>query len=174
LPKGHVAVYEGEVDIHLNPKIGPDWMVRGQQKEVVTPGQNQKRYLAGATNAVHREMVWVEGPRKCSQLFVELLGKLAQVYAHAKVVHVILDDYRIHHSRITQMVVASSGGRIPLHFLTPCCPDENKIEWLWQHLHAEVTRNHRWASMDDLMHNVCRFLRPHARRARRGRQRHAA
>lgn len=47
LPKGHVAVYEDEVDIHLNPKIGLDWMVRGQQKEVVTPGQNQKRYLAG-------------------------------------------------------------------------------------------------------------------------------
>jgi hypothetical protein len=34
--------------LHLNPKIGLDWMARGQQKEVVTPGQNQKRYLAGA------------------------------------------------------------------------------------------------------------------------------
>lgn len=48
LPSDHVAVYEDEVDIHLNPKIGWDWMVRGQQKEVVTPGQNVKRYLAGA------------------------------------------------------------------------------------------------------------------------------
>jgi transposase len=38
-----VAVYEDEVDIHLNPKIGPDWMLPGQQKEVRTPGQNQKR-----------------------------------------------------------------------------------------------------------------------------------
>ena len=41
-----VAVYEDEVDIHLNPKIGLDWMLQGQQKEVLTPGQNQKRYLA--------------------------------------------------------------------------------------------------------------------------------
>ena len=47
LPRRHVAVYEDEVDIHLNPKIGLDWMVRGQQKEVETPGQNGKRYLAG-------------------------------------------------------------------------------------------------------------------------------
>lgn len=31
LPKAHVAVYEDEVDIHLNPRIGLDWMVRGQQ-----------------------------------------------------------------------------------------------------------------------------------------------
>jgi transposase len=174
LPKGHVAVYEDEVDIHLNPKIGFDWMVRGQQKEVVTPGRNQKRYLAGAMNAVNREVVWVEGSRKCSQLFIELLGKLSQEYAHAKVIHVILDNYRIHHSRITQMVVASSGGKIALHFLPPYCPDENKIERLWQDLHAEVTRNHRCGSMNELMQNVRRFLRRRAQRAKRWRQRHAA
>ena len=48
LPPDEVAVYEDEVDIPLNPKIGLDWMVTGQQKEVVTPGKNQKSYLAGA------------------------------------------------------------------------------------------------------------------------------
>ncbi len=173
-PKGHVAVYEDEVDIHLNPKIGLDWMVRGQQKEVVTPGQNQKRYLAGAMNGVTGELVWVEGTRKCSDLFIALLGKLARVYAHAKVVHVILDNYRIHHSRITQTVVASAGGKIVLHFLPPYCPNENKIERLWQDLHAEVTRNHRCASMDALMHNVRQFLRRRTQRAKRRRQRRAA
>src|SRR6185312_6454403 len=34
LPADQAAVYEDEVDIHLNPKIGWDWMLRGQQKEV--------------------------------------------------------------------------------------------------------------------------------------------
>lgn len=48
LPRREVAVYEDEVDVHLNPKIGLDWMGHGQQKEVMTPGQNQKHYLAGA------------------------------------------------------------------------------------------------------------------------------
>ena len=174
LPKGHVAVYEDEVDIHLNPKIGLDWMVRGQQKEVETPGQNEKRYLAGAMNATTGELVWVEGMRKNSDLFIALLGKLGQVYAHAKVIHVILDNYRIHHSRITQMVVASAGGKIVLHFLPPYCPNENKIERLWQGLHANVTRNHRCASMDELMHSVRCFLRRRTQRARRWHQRHAA
>lgn len=87
LPKDHVAVYEDEVDIHLNPKIGLDWMVRGQQKEVVTPGQNVKRYPAVAMNAAAAELVWVEGTRKCSDLFIALLERLAKVYAHAKVIH---------------------------------------------------------------------------------------
>jgi hypothetical protein len=57
LPADAVAVYEDEVDIHLNPKIGLDWMGFGQQKEAQTPGQNEKRYLAGAkdvrTGTIH-------------------------------------------------------------------------------------------------------------------------
>ncbi len=47
----HPVFYEDEVDIHLNPKIGADWQLRGQQKRVVTPGQNEKYYLAGALNS---------------------------------------------------------------------------------------------------------------------------
>ncbi len=119
-------------------------------------------------------MAWVEGTRKCSDLFIALLGKLAKVYADAKVIHVILDNYRIHHSRITRTVVTSAGGKIVLHFLPPYCPSENKIERLWQDLHAEVTRNHRCGSMDELMGNVRRFLRRRTQRARRHDQRRAA
>jgi transposase len=44
LPRRERAFYEDEVDVHLNPKIGLDWMVSGQQKEVMTPGKNQKHY----------------------------------------------------------------------------------------------------------------------------------
>ena len=44
-----VAFFEDEVDIHLNPKIGRDWMLRGRQRQILTPGQNRKRYLAGAS-----------------------------------------------------------------------------------------------------------------------------
>ncbi|AIA46986.1 hypothetical protein L085_07685 [Serratia sp. FS14] len=46
----HTVFYEDEVDIHFNPKIGADWQLRGQQKRVVTPGQNEKYYLAGASS----------------------------------------------------------------------------------------------------------------------------
>jgi hypothetical protein len=37
LPRRQVAFYEDEVDIHLNPKIGLDWMVRGLQKNSTFP-----------------------------------------------------------------------------------------------------------------------------------------
>jgi transposase len=168
LPPREVAVYQDEVDIHLNPKIGLDWMNRGQQKEVVTPGQNQKRYLAGALNARTGELTVVEGARKTSALFIDLLKALREAYPTARRIHVILDNFRIHTSKITQMALAAFGGRIVLHFLPPYCPNENKIERLWQDLHGEVTRNHRCSTMDELMRNVWHFIHTRARRNRTG------
>jgi len=163
LPKEHVAVYEDEVDIHLNPKIGLDWMIRGQQKEVLAPGQNAKRYLAGALDAVTGKLIWVEAERKNSGLFIALLTKLAAAYPKAKVIHVILDNYRIHTSKIKQMAVKAFGGRIVLHFLPPYCLNDNKIERVWEDLHAQVTRNHSCPTIKTLMQQVRRWLRRRAR-----------
>jgi transposase len=159
LPRRHVAVYEDEVDIHLNPKIGLDWMGRGQQKEVQTPGQNVKRYLAGALDARTGQVHWVEGQRKTSALFLALLDRLRGVYAQAAVIHVILDNYRIHDSKIVQAALHHWGSRIQLHFLPPYCPNDNKIERVWQDLHANVTRNHTCRTMAALMTDVRYYLR---------------
>jgi len=159
LPKGDVAVYLDEVDIHLNPKIGLDWMNRDQQKEVVTPGQNEKRYLAGALNAATRELTVVEAGHKNSVLFIALLKALREDYPQARRIHVILDNYRIHSSQMSRAAVAGHEGRIVLHFLPPYCPNENRIERLWEDLHAEVTRNHGRATMEELMQDVRWFIR---------------
>jgi transposase len=167
LPRGHVAVYEDEVDIHLNPKIGLDWMGRGQQKEVVTPGQNVKRYLAGALNPHTGQLHWVEGKSKASALFIALVDKLLQVYADATVIHVVLDNYRIHDSKITQVALAGCGGRIQLHFLPPYCPNDNKIERVWKDFHANVTRNHTCRNIHALMREVRYYLRKRNRKIER-------
>jgi transposase len=166
-----VVLYEDEIDIHLNPKIGLDWMVRGQQKEVMTPGQNEKRYLAGAQDPRTGELTWVEGERKTSFLFIQLLWKLIQRYPTARRIHVILDNYAIHSTLQVSLSLASQQGRrIKLHFLPPYCPDENRIERFWQDLHANVTRNHKCADMQQLMRNVHRYLSKHKRALRASKQ----
>jgi transposase len=165
LPRRERAFYEDEVDIHLNPKIGCDWMVEGQQKEVPTPGKNQKRYLAGALEVRTRVLIWVEGERKTSYLFLDLLDKLRQHYPDAKRLHLILDNYRIHSSEIVQAALGGYlAGTIELHFLPPYCPKHNKIERVWEDLHANVTRNHRCADMKELMAEVRYHLRKRNRK----------
>lgn len=76
--------YEDEVDIHLNPKIGADWQLRGQQKRVVTPGQNEKYYLAGALHSGTGKVSYVGGNSKSSTLFISLLKRLKATYPGRK------------------------------------------------------------------------------------------
>jgi transposase len=164
LSRNDALVYEDEVDIHLNPKIGLDWMGLGQQKEAVTPGKNEKRYLAGALDVRTGEIHWVEAHKKDSWLFFDLLKKLTIVYARAKRIHVILDNYGIHSSNIIAVALAHFARRVRLHFLPPYCPDHNKIERTWQDLHANVTRNHQCSNMTELMREVRYYLRKRNRK----------
>jgi transposase len=159
LPADQAALYEDEIDIHLNPKIGPDYMLPGQQKKVLTPGKNVKHYIAGAMDVRTGRLIWVDSHRKRSALFIGLLKKLDQLYVDKKVIHIILDNYIIHSSKITQKAVEKFHGRIVLHFLPPYCPDDNKIErCVWRDFHANVTRNHKCQDMDQLMREVRRYL----------------
>jgi len=158
LPPDEIALFEDEVDIHLNPKIGPDWMLPGTQKMVVTPGKNQKHYIAGAISGWGGELVWVEGPSKCSALFIKLVNQIVARFAHLRRIHLILDNYIIHTSKITQKALQAKQGKVQLHFLPPYCPKHNKIERLWRDLHARITRNHTCKTIEELMTHAADFL----------------
>jgi len=170
------VLYVDEVDIHLNPKIGRDWMLRGQQRRVVTPGKNKKYYLAGALDVRSGRLHAVGDYSKSSRLFGQLLFHLAGRYRRARRIHLVLDNYVIHKSHATERVLATLGDRVVLHFLPPYCPDHNRIERVWLDLHANVTRNHRCQTLRALLDNVVTYLRAYRwRRAARSRQlRHAA
>ena len=154
----NVVVYADEVDIHLNPKLGRDWMLPGTQRLVLTPGNNVKRYLAGAYEPLNDRLVYVEGDRKASWIFLNLLRSLLDTYDRAERIHVILDNFIIHKSGVTQAWLAEFGERLQLHFLPPYCPSENRIERLWLDLHANVTRNHRQKTIGALLERVHGYL----------------
>jgi len=154
----HVVVFADEVAIHLNPKIGPDWMLPGTQRLVLTPGNNEKRYLAGAYEPLHDRLVYVEGDRKASWIFLNLLRALLETYEDAGTIHVILDNDIIHKRRVAQAWLAEFGDRLRLHFLPPHCPNENRIERIWLDLHANVPRNHRQSTIGALLEHVHRHL----------------
>ncbi len=72
LPGGKLAVYADELDIHLSPKIGFDWLLSGQPKDVIALGQNAKHYLAGANDA---RMGWSIGSQApASEVGWSLIG----------------------------------------------------------------------------------------------------
>ena len=88
-----------------------------------------------------------------------MLERLLKAYPDATMIHVVLDNFRIHSSKQVQAWMKQNGQRIRLHFLPPYCPDHNKIERKWRDLHADVTRNHRCKTIEELMENVERWLK---------------
>ncbi len=159
LPPDETAVFQDEVDVHLNPKIGSCWMIRGEQAEVATPGNNEKRHLAGS-------LVWrtgtlivsPPGTQRNADLFVAHLDDLRRRFRGSRVVHVICDNAKFHDCRAVWNYLARWSQRIRLHFLPKYAPETNPIERIWWRLHETVTRNHRAPTMEALLKNVRDWL----------------
>jgi putative transposase len=152
LPPDEVAVFQDEVDLHLNPKIGACWMPKGRQATVETPGNNVKRHLAGS-------LVWRTGTllvspsakRRNAELFVAHLHDLRCRLRGYRVIHVICDNAPFHNCRLVREYLERWGHRIQLHYLPKYSPETNPIERVWWHLHETITRNHRCRTIDELL-----------------------
>jgi len=164
LPPDEAAVFQDEVDLNLNPDIGCMWMAKGEQAEVVTPGNNVKRYLSGSMSWRSGELVVTQGTRRNAELFVQHLDDLRRSFRHYKKVHVICDNARFHTikgSRLVRQFLAEHGDRIVLHYLPAYSPQDNPIERVWWHLHEQITRNHRCPCIEELIDLTMAWLDEH-------------
>ncbi len=86
--------FADELDIHLLAKIGYEWMLKGTQTEVMTPGTNRKHYLAGALNYPTGKMLAVTAERKDRWLFIDLLKLIDKWCPAAKFtrIYVVCDN----------------------------------------------------------------------------------
>jgi len=159
LPDDETAVFEDEVDVNLNPKIGCMWMRRGQQAEVVTPGDNAKRYLAGSLHWRTGALITTEGDKRDGKLFVAHLHELRRRLRRYKKIHVICDNAKFHDSCWEVWEFCHKyGDRVVLHFLPKYAPDLNPIERVWWRLHEAITRNHQCRTIEELVDLALRWL----------------
>src|SRR4051794_2725022 len=157
---GHeVLLFADELDLHLLPKVGAQWMPRATQVEVMTPGKNECRYLAGAldlrTGQVHYRL-WF---RKMTGLFLDLLNLLDCAYPARRFhrIFIVVDNSKIHKAAAVQRWL-QQHPRFVLWFLPTYCPRANPIERCFGDLHDKVTRNHRRKRRRDLVADVERHL----------------
>jgi transposase len=154
LPADETAVFQDEVDINTNPKIGSMWMIKGRQAKVETPGNNEKRYISGSIHWRTGQVFLTEGKPKQgrdTKLFLAHLDDLRRRLRCYKKVHVICDRAACHTSDEVAAYLWDHRDRIDLHLLPAYSPDCNPIERVWWHLHESVTRNHQCKSMQELL-----------------------
>jgi putative transposase len=152
-------LFADELDIALLPKSGYQWMPKDTQVEVLTPGKNEKHYLAGGwdwrTGTVH----YCFGARKTNQLFRDLLDTIEARYPARRYdrVSVVVDNYGIHKAQAVERWLAGHP-RFELLWLPTYCPGANPIERIFGDTHDKVTRNHKRKRLRDLVSDVARHL----------------
>jgi putative transposase len=154
-----VWVFADELDIHLVPKVGAAWMPKGSQEEVMTPGTNEKHYLAGALNLETGQLLHCLGPWKNNGLFRALLTLLDHTYPASRVsrIYVVVDNYCIHKAKAVHTWLAEHP-RFELLWLPTYCPRANPIERAFGDVHDKCTRNHKRKRLRDVVSDVARHL----------------
>ncbi|WP_206001735.1 IS630 family transposase [Paraburkholderia aromaticivorans] len=111
---------------------GRTWAQRGETPVVERPGQRQSMSAASAVNS--KGAFWFatyEGGLS-GELFVTLLRKL--MFNRKKPVHLIVDGLPAHKKAIVKDYVASTQGKLSLHFPPGYAPDLNPDELVWSHV----------------------------------------
>ena len=159
LKRGEAMVFADELDSALLPKVGGAWMPQGTQVEVMTPGQHQKHYLAGALELTTGTLGHCLGPRKTNALFRDLLTELDARYPaeHYARLYVVVDNYKIHKAKLVEEWLAAHP-RVTLLWLPTYCPRTNPIERAFGDVHDCCTRNHRRKRLPDLVTDVADHL----------------
>ena len=153
LRPSEVLLFIDELDIHLLPKIGYEWMLKATQTEIMTPGQNQKRYLAGALDYLTGKVTHVIAERKNRFLVIELLRTLDRKFSAGSKIYLVADNYRIHKAKVVEEWL-KNHPRFEIIWLPSYCPKANPIERAFGDVHDKCTRNHKRTRIDELVSDV--------------------
>jgi putative transposase len=155
LGKRALRLLADELDIHLRPQVGSQWMPQGETVKVVTPGQNHKHSLAGALELQTGRIVHCTGGHKTNVLFRGLLDSLARRYPKARFdkVSVVVDTDGIHKAKALERWLAAPP-RCTLLFLPTYCPKPSPIERACGPVPDKCTRNHQRNRLEELVKDV--------------------
>jgi putative transposase len=153
LRPSEVFLFIDELDIHLLPKLGYQWMLKATQTEIMTPGQNQKRYLAAALDHLTGKVTHVIAERKDRFLVIDLLCALDRKFSASSKIHLVADNYRIHKAKVVEEWL-KHHPRFEIIWLPSYCPKANSIERAFGDVHDKCTRNHKRTRIDELVSDV--------------------
>ena len=154
-----LLLFADELDIQLLSKVGYQWMEKGSQLEVMTPGKNEKNYLAGALDIVTGKLLHCVWFRKTNGLFIDLLKRIDSTYSAFQYtkIFVVVDNYKIHKAKAVEHWLRQHP-RIELVYLPTYCPKANPIERAFGDVHDKCTRNHKRKRLRELVADVKRHL----------------
>jgi transposase len=159
LRAGAALFFADALDISLLPKVGYQWMPKGEQVEILTPGTNEKRYLAGALDVTTGTISYCVWYSKVTGLFLDLLQRLDRAYPAAVFsrLTIVADNAKIQPAGEVEKWLAAHP-RFELLYLPTYCPRANPIERAFGDVHDKCTRNHTRKRLWHLVQDVKQHL----------------
>lgn len=127
---------------------GQTWGVKGKTPIVAVPGQRQSVSAASAVNAKGGFWFATYKGGMSAELFLGMLEALMR--RRKKPMFLILDSLPAHKAKIVQDYVASTNGKLELHFLPGYAPELNPDEMVWNHMKRTGTARSPLAKGDSL------------------------
>lgn len=111
---------------------GKTWGVKGQTPVIERPGRRQSISAASAVNSKGAFWYCTYQGGLNAELFVDLLRRMMR--NRSKPVHLVVDGLPAHKTLLVKAYVASTNGRLNLHFLPGYAPELNPDELVWSHV----------------------------------------
>jgi transposase len=111
---------------------GKTWGKKGETPVIARPGQRQSISAASAVNSKGAFWYSTYQGGLNAPLFVKLLKQMMR--NRSKPVHLVVDGLPAHKTKLAKEYVASTEGRLTLHFLPGYAPELNPDELVWSHV----------------------------------------
>jgi transposase len=142
-------IAEDECEVHLLPILRGMWHRRGQQPQVPTPGQNQKRPVFGGVNLRTGAWHYQVTARKRGVEFIAFLTSLLVAYPVGPI-YVLVDNVSIHTSKAVLKWLAAQP-RLELVYLPTYTGHKlNPVEKVWWELKDTIAANRCFKTLAEL------------------------
>jgi transposase len=143
-------IFQDEVEIHRLPTLTRMWGPVGDQPEVPSPGQNEKKVVYGGVDYATGRLVQTIADTKSGWHFLIFLMALVKAYAGRKI-RLVCDNGSFHQTHAVRDWLEAHADQLTIYWLPPYCPSLNLIERLWGHLKRTVLANVLFETLDDLV-----------------------
>jgi transposase len=125
------------------------WMLRGQQVQIPTPGQEERAYGIGAINYHTGETVMITRKHKRKGDIAVMLRALVAKHPTG-IIYLTWDNATTHFDDEIDDVIKEANGRLILLYLPTYSPWLNPIEMLWRSMRYGVTHCELFTSLGEL------------------------
>ncbi len=125
------------------------WIIRGQQVQIPTHGQDERAYGIGAVNYHTGETVMITRKHKRKH---DIAVFLRALLAHhpTGTIYLTWDNATTHAGGDIDKVLKEANGRLVLLYLPTYSPWLNPVEMLWRNMRYNVTHCELFMTIDDL------------------------